>query len=310
MSHDAYLLYRDTRNLVYIMNPDGTIAWIKESLTNDTPLRAMYLSKKSDMFVMWAEALERKIITNTLDEQISGISNYIRRELISMKLDSAVHHMYHTLPAKFKRQHIYSDDDEISHSPLLKSTKNSSGDEINYTKENATLVKLTKKIRDSLDTLDDLLETSEIEINCEQKYLDEVIKMADAVSEKAKFCTDGREKISRLDHVLALELSATCTLNSIYATLTAQKMQQSTITSKQMGKIVSLKIKDAYTTLRPTTEQQAISQGWSGITCEECAELRVVRDYLPDVHSFMDHCVTCDHWQKMQLSPVLENRSQ
>ena len=292
------------------MTPDGTIAWIKESLTNDTPLRAMYVAKKSDMFVMWAEALERKIITNTLDEQIPGIANYIRKELISLNLDSAVHHMYHTLPAKYKKQPIYSTDDTISQSLLLNSTENSSSEEINYTKENATLVKLTKKIRDSLDTLDELLETSNIEVNCEKKYLDEVIKMADVVGEKAKFCTDGREKISRLDHVLALELSATCTLNSIYTTLTAQKMKQSTITSKQMGKIVSLKIKDAYTTLRPTTEQQAISQGWSGITCEECAEFRVLREYLPDVHSFMDHCVTCDHWQKMKLSQVLENRSQ
>lgn len=290
------------------MTPDSTITWIKENLTNDTPLRSMYVSKKSDMFIMWAEALEKKIITNTLDAQISGISNYIRRELIDMNLESAIHHMYHTLPPKYKRNNTNLSEDEISESLVLKSTKNSSDETPDYAKENTTLVKMTKKIRDSLDTLDELLETSEIEVNCEKKYVDEVMKMADAVSEKAKFCTDGREKISRLDHVLALELSSICTLNSIYTTLTAYKMKQSTITSKQMGKIVSLKIKEAYLTLRPTTEQQAISQGWSGIMCEKCAELRVAREYFSDAQMFMDHCMTCDNWQKMKLSPVLKNK--
>ena len=86
-------------------------------------------------------------------------------------------------------------------------------------------------------------------------------------------------------------------------------MQQSTITSKQMGKIVSLKIKDAYATLCPTTEQQAISQGWSGIACDECGEFRVTREYYSSAQEFMDHCVTCDNWQKMKLSPVLQHRS-
>ena len=292
------------------MNPDSTIAWIKEQLTDDTPLRAMYIAKKSDVFIMWAEALERKIITNTLDEQISGISNHIRRELLTMNLDSAIHHMYHTLPAKYKRHSVYTSEDEIEQSLLLKSTQTSSGEPINYTKENATLIKINKKIRDSLDALDELLETNNIETNCEKKYLTEVIKMAEVVSEKAKFCSDGREKMSRLDHVLALDLSATCTLNSIYTTLTAQKMNQSSMTSKQMGKIVTLKIKDAYITLRPTNEQQAISQGWTGITCDECGEFRVTRDYSSNTQAFMDHCVTCDHWQNMTMSPVLKNRPQ
>ena len=83
-------------------------------------------------------------------------------------------------------------------------------------------------------------------------------------------------------------------------------MEQSTITSKQMGKIVSIKIKDAYTTLRPTTEQQAISQGWSGLACEACGQFRITREYYSASQSFMDHCVTCDNWQKMRLSPVIE----
>ena len=278
-------------------------------LTDDTPLRAMYQTSKSDIMVMWAEALEEKINDGTLEEQITGISNIIRKELISMELDSAIHWMYHTLPAKYKKHSVYKNEDEIELSLLSKDNENSSGDDVNYSAENATLLKISKNLRDSLDTLDDLLENTSIEPNCEKQYLEEVIKMTDAVNQKAKFCTDGREKLSRLDHVLALELATSCTLNSIYDTLTAKKMQQSTITSKQMGKIVSLKIKDAYATLCPTTEQQAISQGWSGIACDECGEFRVTREYYSSAQEFMDHCVTCDNWQKMKLSPVLQHRS-
>jgi len=46
--------------------PDATILWIKEQLTKDTPLRAMYMANKSDVFVIWADALETKIINGTI----------------------------------------------------------------------------------------------------------------------------------------------------------------------------------------------------------------------------------------------------
>lgn len=282
--------------------PDATILWIKEQLTKDTPLREMYLSNKSDVFVIWANALESKIEDHTLDIPLNKIGRQIRRELLEMNLDSAIHRMYEVIPAKYKHAaDQILDDAEITQMSDDR-TNNSS---INYSQSNKKLLEVTKELHHSIDTLQELLETTEIETNCEEKYILEVSNMSRAVTEKAKFCTDGREKVARLDHVLTLQLANSCTLNSIYDTLTAQKMSQSTITSKQMRKIVSLKIKDAYATLRPTSEQQAIQQGWSGITCEECGEYRVSRDYHSDTHDFMDHCVTCDNWQKMKLSPVI-----
>ena len=286
-----------------MQGPDDTILWIKEQLTADTPLRAMYQSNKSDVFVMWADALELKVEDGTLDIPVNKIGRHIRRELIQMNLDSAIHRMYEVIPAKYKHAaDEIQDAAEIEMSDAR--TNNSSA--INYSQQNATLLQVSKNLRNSLDTLDELLENTEVEVNCEGQYIDEVIKMSNVVMEKAKFCTDGREKVARLDHVLTLELATSCTLNSIYDNLTAKKMEQSTITSKQMGKIVAMKIKDAYTTLRPTTEQQAIQQGWSGITCDSCGEYRVVREYHSDSQEFMDHCVTCDNWQKMKLSPVIE----
>ena len=286
------------------MNADETITWIKEQLSNDTPLRAMYQAKKSDIMVMWALSLEKKIQEGSLSIPITGISNYIRKELIELELDSAVHIMYHALPPKFKSITPPQYEDVI----LENSNENSSTPK-DYSLENHTLLDVTKNIRTCIDTLQEILEVQAVQTNCEKKYLDEVIKMSIAVAEKAKFCTDGREKVSKLDHILSLQLATSCTLNSIYETLTAQKMKEATITSKQMGKIVGLKIKDAYATLRPTTEQQAIQQGWSGIACDECGEYRVTREYNSDSENFMDHCVTCNNWQKMSLSPVIKSRS-
>lgn len=289
-----------------MMGADETISWIKTQLTTDTPLRAMYQSKKSDMFIMWAEALEEKILNGSLNMSITGISNHIRQELITMKLERAIYWMHEVLPPKYKKNtppQYLEMQKEYESVTVDKPTENSS---VNYTQENQILIHVTNTLRHSIDTLQDMLEGMPVETNCEKKYVDEVIKMSFAVAEKAKFCTDGREKVAKLDHVLSLELATSCTLNSIYDTLTAHKMKQATITSKQMGKIVALKIKDAYATLRPTTEQQAIQQGWSGISCDMCGEYRVTREYNSNSENFMDHCVTCDSWQKMKLSPVLK----
>ena len=284
------------------MNADETIYWIKNQLNGDTPLRTMYKARKSDIMVMWAEAVDQQISEGKLDMKTNQISNYIRKELIAMKLDGAVHIMYHALSPKYKSITPPQYEDMI----LENSNETSSAEPINYSKENSTLIEITKNIKDSIKTLESLLESTEIISNCPPNFVTEVTQMSKVVMQKAKFCQDGREKVAQLDHVLSLELAASCTLNSIFSTLTGVKMKQSTITSKQMGKIVAMRIKDAYITLRPSTEQQAIQQGWSGIACEGCGEFRVAREYNTHAVNFMDHCVTCDNWQDMTLSPVIQ----
>lgn len=283
------------------MNADNTIDWIKNQLTGDTPLRSMYQAKKSDVMVMWAEALDQKILEGTLELKTNQISNHIRKELIAMNLNGAVHIMYHALSPKYKSITPPQYEDMI----LENSNETSSPEPINYSRENSTLIEITKNIKDSINTLEELLESTEITSNAPPNFISEVTQMSKVVMQKAKFCLDGREKVAQLDHVLSLELAASCTLNSIFSTLTALKMKECTITSKQMGKIVAMRIKDAYTTLRPSTEQQAIQQGWTGIACKDCGEYRVAREYNTHAVNFMDHCVTCDNWQDMKLTPVI-----
>ncbi len=149
------------------------------------------------------------------------------------------------------------------------------------------------------------LRSHKVESDLEVKFMELAAAFLDAVKEKAKFVADGRQKICKLDQVKTLELSETCTLNSIYDSLTAYKMKSSTITSKQMGKTVELDIKDVYKTLRPMDEEQAIQLGLVGIKCEMCNELRLRRKYNSDAHDYQDYCLDCGHWQPMKLTQSL-----
>jgi len=287
--------------------PDKTILWIKENLTTDTPLREMYLKNKNEIFVVWAEALEAKIKNGSTDIPLNKVGRHIRRELLEMNLEQAIVYMYEVLPSKFK--HVADEiQDDMEMQNVGNPTKYSSVEEtVDYNIENKTLLNIANDLKNIATNLINYLQVTEVQPNCSAEWLLTVRKMTDAVLEKAKYTDDGREKLCKLDQVLTLNLANSCTLNSIYDELTAQKMKQSTITSKQMGKIVTLKIKDAFETLRPRTEVQAISQGWTGLPCAKCGEFRVERAYHSDVDNFEDHCVTCDNWQKMALSPTLPN---
>jgi len=306
--------------------PDETISWIKKNLSSDTPLRDMYLKGKNEIFVLWAEALYAKINDGSLDIPIDKVGREIRRELLQMGLDVAIVYMYEVIPAKFKHpaekerneyeklndeynqeREIY-EKDRNEHEKVGNPTKYSSVEETkDYSIDNQPLIHIANDLKNTANNLINYLQDTAVVPNCSVEWLSSVRKMTNAVMEKAKYTADGREKLCKLDQVLTLTLANSCTLNSIYDELTAQKMKQSTITSKQMGKIVAMKIKEAFETLVPQTEGEAIAHGWTGIPCEKCGEYRVERTYNSDVHNYMDHCVKCDNWQKMGMSPVINN---
>jgi len=282
--------------------PDETISWIKENLSSDTPLRDMYLKNKNEIFVLWAEAVNAKINDGTIDIPINKVGHHIRRELIQMKLDVAIVYMYEVIPSKFKHaaEKEINEDEKVGNPTDYSSVEETK----DYSIDNQPLVSIANDLKNTAANLTNYLQDTAVVPNCSVEWLSSVRKMTNAVMEKAKYTADGREKLCKLDQVLTLNLALSCTLNSIYDELTAQKMKQSTITSKQMGKIVTLKIKDAFETLTPQTEVEAILHGWTGIPCEKCGEYRVERTYNSDEHNYMDHCVTCDNWQKMGMSPI------
>jgi len=83
-----------------------------------------------------------KMNTGELDIEVTEISKHINHDLKSMDLEGAIYHMYDVLPAKYKKHSVYNED-EIEQSLLGNPNENSSGDDVNYSAENAILLKIS-----------------------------------------------------------------------------------------------------------------------------------------------------------------------
>lgn len=140
--------------------PDETIQWIKDNLTQDTPLRLMYQQNKNELFVIWAEALEQKINNNSLIIDINKIGRYIRRELLEIDLEKAVVYMYEALPAKFKHvsdEHV--DEDELISKNVGNPTKSSS---IDPSLTNETILQIANDLKNTTTNLINYLQNTTI----------------------------------------------------------------------------------------------------------------------------------------------------
>jgi len=282
-------------------DPDTTILWIKESLSGDTPLRAMYLEKKNDIFIKWADALDQKIINGSLELDITGIAHHINKELKSMGLEKVIFYMYEVLPQKYKKTGIQQNAEDLlnAESHYENTMENSSPD---FTLQNSTLISISKSIQETAGGLIKYLTEHKVDYTTNDDFAPTIAALADAIKEKSKFVNDGRQKVCKLDQVHLLQILQESTLNAAFDELTAQKMQQSKITSKQVRKFPELSIKDIDPVLSPTTDLQAKQVGFLGVTCEMCSKYRVMRIYNPDANENQDHCNDCDHWQPMQMA--------
>jgi len=240
------------------LNPDQTILWIKDSLTNKTPLRVMYLKKKSDIFTIWADALAEKIINGTLDIPEHKIANLIRAELTEMGLESAHHRMYEVIDLKYK--HPYDDADEDSKN-LLEAEKSElrtqSSSAPDYSAHNESLRKIIRSNIESYHTLLEYTEQHEFNFDRNIEFLPTMAALGEAIREKAKFCSDSRQKVAKIDQLLLLTILQESTLNAAFDELTAQKLQQSDISSKQIKKFADLTLFKIDEALRPTNPLQA-----------------------------------------------------
>jgi len=282
-------------------DPDTTILWINKNLTEDTPLRTMYLEKKNDIFIKWADALDQKIINGSLELDITGIAHHINKELKSMGLEKVIFYMYEVLPQKYKKTGIQQDAEDLlnAETHYENTMENSSPD---FTLQNSTLISISKSIQETAGGLIKYLTEHKVDYTTNDDFAPTIAALADAIKEKSKFVNDGRQKVCKLDQVHLLQILQESTLNAAFDELTAQKMQQSKITSKQVRKFPELSIKDIDPVLAPTTDLQAKQVGFLGVPCEMCSKFRVIRTYNPDTTENQDHCNDCDHWQPMQMA--------
>jgi len=259
----------------------------------------MYARKKSDIMIMWAEALEQKVNDGSIELEITAISNHIRKELIDMDLERAVWIMYESLPPKYKSNTPSEYMELYEPLTLENSNENSS---LDYSLENITLINIAKLIQQVSTDLIRYLGEHKVDYQVNDEFAPSVAALAEAIKEKSKFVNDGRQKVCKLDQLHLLQILQESTLNSAFDELTAQKMAQSKMTSKQTRKFAELTIKEIDQALAPTTDLQAKQYGFLGVLCEECNKFRIKRVYNPDATEYQDHCSDCDHWQPMTMA--------
>lgn len=286
------------------MTPDETIAWIKEALTEDTPLRAMYKKQKSELFVEWGDALEQKIIAGELDIKIYKIANYIRKELIAIGLEQAIDLMYHVMPAKFKHASDYYEEEKdefLSKSVNVEnSTKNSSKD---FSKENKNYIVRLQETRKLLAEFEEKLENNEFVEKIDN--IEEFFTRWDNSLNRAREVLDGREKVPVSTQHLLFYAMSTSTLNHAYAEYLIHVKNMASITSKQAGKILKGHVSEIQLLYEPKNKTEAMNSGFYGQACEECGSFRTVYKYHTDNTEFMTKCFACGHWQPAKTEKLL-----
>lgn len=134
--------------------------------------------------------------------------------------------------------------------------------------------------------------------------MDMLLSITEAIEEKSNYLTDDRQKVFKSDQIILQRIKEVATRNFCFDALIIEKMKQQTITSKQMGKILDLDIKDPFLTLRPENEEQAAQLNLTGASCDMCNKWRMRRKYNSDGHRYEDLCLDCGCWQSIKLSPL------
>ena len=274
-----------------------------DGISKDSGLWHQVLSTDRSVYQIVSESYEMAIEKGAMTMKIHQISEIMGKQLDENGLGHKIPWMREQIDRKYKNPNKdttskgYEDE-----STVLPRESSSTPD---FSTINQSLIDPFEQLTQINNDTISYLRTHEVESDLEVKFMELAAAFLEAVKEKAKFVADGRQKICKLDQVKTLELSETCTLNSIYDSLTAHKMHKSTVTSKQMGKTVELDIKDVYKILRPMDAEQAIQLGLVGIKCEMCNEFRLRRKYNSDAHDYQDYCLDCGHWQPMKLSQSL-----
>ncbi len=275
-----------------------------DGISKDSGLWHQVLSTDRSVYQIVSESYEKAIEHGAMTMKVHQISEVMGKQLDENGLNHKIPWMREQLDRKYKNPNKDTTSVGYEDESTVLPRKDSSIPD--YSIINASLIDPFEQLTQINNETIAYLKTHKVESDLEVQFLELSAAFLEAVKEKAKFVADGRQKICKLDQVKTLELSETCTLNSIYSALTAHKMEHSTVTSKQMGKTVELDIKDVYKTLRPMNEDQAIQLGLVGIKCEMCNELRLRRKYNSDAHDFQDLCLDCGHWMPMKLSQVIK----
>jgi len=248
----------------------------------------MYHSKspKKDAILEWAKNLEKVQLRGKYKHSITNISTTIRHELKEMHLEGAIHYAFEILP------HIYKNP-RFTHNELSELQSTVRVDEppedssilladdctrINQT----TLARIEKTQRCLQEFSKRLKKDLPFEMDIPEETMTEIMIRWDAVIDHFEQALDKREKITPSTHHLLFYAGTTQTLSDVYKVYVKYVKEFSTVTPKQVGKILKGRTKKIIELYEPKNQHEAMEMGFYGSECKECGSFRMEYRQMSD----------------------------
>lgn len=256
---------------------------------------------KRDLITRWAENLEKLHDAGIYTDEVSSISSYISKKLMSVNMHSSVHWVRHSLDFKYKRGYDIVDldtseqngsDDRLDSSILLENEATASNRLlISFYKH--TIIELGKAM--ARLTKDIILEPKIPQNELEQMYL-----IWDNMIQKHREAWDGREKVLSTQQYIMGYCLANYSLNHSYSKYLLYQEKKLTLTPKQAGKLEKLQVKKVQDIFDPKSFEEAMDLGFYGQQCEKCGSWRTEKRYNNDEGTHKDQLYCFNQHQKDQ----------
>ncbi len=263
------------------------------------------LDSERSVYQWVSESYEVLINAEILDIPIYQISEEMTQQLKDNGLGHKVRYMREAIDPKYiNRKYdayqpkILKEDKGGVKLPLDSSTPD-------YSDQNLLLLDILERWDVSNKKVKEFLKKHPVELTQDIKFMDMLLSITSAIEEKSNYLTDDRQKVFKSDQIILQRIKEVATRNYCFDALIIEKMKLLKISSKQMGKILDLDIKEPFFTLRPFDEEQATQITLSGAQCEMCNTWRMKRKYNSDGNRYQDFCLDCAHWQRFKLSPTI-----
>lgn len=274
----------------------------KNGITSSSSLWYKTLDSERSVYQWVSESYEVLINAEILEIPIYKVSEEMTKQLTDNGLGHKVRNMREAIDPKFINQNFNRYVPEIleEENGGTKLLQDSSSPD--YSKQNLPLIDILERWDESNNKAKEFLKENWVDLNLDVKFIEMLLSITEAIEEKTNYLTDDRQKVFKSDQIILQRIKEIATRNYCFDALIIEKMKKLKISSKQMGKILDIDIKDPYFTLRPHNEEEATQLNLTGAQCEMCNKWRMRNKYNSDGNRFDDYCLDCGNWQKSRLS--------
>jgi len=261
-------------------------------------------SPKKDLIKNWAEHLEALQQLGEFKDEVSTISNHIKKELLKMGLPDAVHYVHEVLPFKYKLvTNLGKESDGLDERGS--STLNSS--DVDYEKENQEFLSLIDETIEFLEkVVKPKLQKSSFCSLLDQELLKEFYLVHSNAIDLGKNIFNDKRKDMVQTQCLLVERAMHCTPTFAAGEYMRRIKDIFEFTGKQVVKILRGQATELHPLYDPKNKEEAMKIGMHGMRCTECGSWRVGYIYVDkvEIHSKkMCHCFKCG----FDFEPITEN---